>query len=725
MKVLSRVLLLTVLAFSQLSVAGQDQKTSNASPEPGLERVASLIHQLRTGDLQRFRIDLGADSFTVLKSVEEPLTEAEAKAELQNAKPAAPTLRFTRTQELMCRQVSPGVWIEQAMNTDKDFHGSIWSKRTLETVGTYSNSLWDAFARMAIENGLSDFRVSNSSEGRRAELAFDSDGAPAIRYGSQSLVLSKDFYRVMRVSTEYKPVSGRNGFVVLIHDPHQSVKGRFALMQGLNTLLGANAKRPVEFLVEGAFPEKEGVNYQQLPARLLSDGGLAQRMEGTSESIRAQLIYSMLSTYLIDTPLAYRILNHRSDIPAFAIDDNRYLREVDMEAPKEIDKAVNTILNHLDGDSLLKARGALGLFETLARADAQQISDLQLVGFYREMASTIRAFASIAEKNATSDISSSIQIVNKFAESYEKRANQYERALERNKTMLTYIKQEGARAAQRLPIAFIGSFHTWGIVEELRKAGIGYVVIEPRQRIGRISSSESKTFDQFLINPDGYFASVLHSNKGIAGLTAEQVDKFHAPYIVRQTERLAEQSAALERLRAGSNTGGKINGSLIEAAVRQNGSLNEATVEIGGNGSGVPPDAPRGAFAFFDEHDGKRRLVLLGADDNRWGSEERYSCLEHAIFDLPTGEAATATFFHLSKHYQDEKTGRVYYTSYDRSSKRLYLVEASVANAGALLSLSAIRRGGAVNVHVVVSDLMPGESRVEHTSADNGTGMVN
>ena len=725
MKVFSRVLLLTVLAFSQLSAAGQDQ-TSNASPDPGLERVASLIHQLRTGDLQRFRIDLGAEDFTVLKSAEEPLTEIEAKAELQNVKAVEPTIRFTRTQELICSQVSPGVWIEQAINTNKDFHGSIWSKRTLETVGTYSNDLWDAFAKMAIENGLSDFRVSNSSEGRRAELAFDSDGPPAIRYGAQSLVLSKDFYRVMRVSTEYKPVSGGNGFVVLIHDPHQSVKGRFALMQGLNTLLGANAKRPVEFLVEGAFPETAGVDYRPLSSRALSDGGLAQRMEGKSEGIRAQLIYSMLSTYLIDTPLAYRILYRRSDIPAFAIDDNRYLRESDMEAgnPEELANAVDGILNHLDGKSRLEALHAIQWIGVLNGADTQQISDFQLVGLLREIASEARTLASLAEKNATNDLSHSVQVINKFAQSHENRAKQYERALKRNETMLTYIKQEGARAAQRLPIAFIGNFHTWGITEELRKAGIGYVVLEPRQRIGRASSSESKTFDRFLIDPDGYFASVLRSNKGIAGLTTEQVDKVHAPYMVKQQERLTEQSAALARLWVG-NAGGKINRSLIEEAVRQNATLNEATVEIGGNGSGIPPDAPRGTVAFFDEHDGKRRLVLVGADDNRWNSEERYTCLDHIIFDLPTGEAAAATLFHLSKHYQDEKTGRIYYTSYDRSSKRLYLVETPIANAGALLSLSAIKRGGAVNVHVIVSDLIPVERDIERPNANRSTEMVN
>lgn len=722
MNVLSRVLLIAVLAFGQLNMTGQDQ-TPDASAKPGMERVASLIHQLRAGDIQRFRIDLDADTFTVLKSVEDPLPEAEAKAELQKAK-VTPTIRFTRTQELMCRQVSPGVWIEQTINNDKDFHGSIWSKRTLETVATYPNSLWDTFVGMAFENGLSDFKVTNSSEGRRAELEFDSDGPSAIRYGSQSLVLSKDFYRLMRVSTDYKPVSGRNGFVVLIHDPHQSIKGRFALMQGLDTLLGSNSKRPVEFLVEGAFPETDGVDYRQLPTRLLSDGGLAQRVETMSESVRAQLIYSMLSTYLIDTPLAYRILYHRSDIHSFAIDDNRYLHEIEMRPPKETDKAIETILNHLDGDSLLEARGALGLFEMLDSADAQQISDLQLLGFYREIASTIRSFASIAEKNAANDISSSIEIVNKFAESYENRAKQYERALERNKTMLTFIKQEAARASEQLPIAFIGSYHTWGITEDLRRAGIGYVVIEPRPRIARPSSSESTTFDNFLINPDAYFASVAKTNKGLAGLTKEQVDKFHTPYMARQKERLTEQLAALARLKA-SNASGKINGSLIEEAFRQNASLNEATVEIGGNGSGVPPNAPRGAFAFFDEHDGKRRLVLLGVDDNQWGSEERYACLKHAIFDLPTGEAAAATLFHLSKHYQDEKTGRIYYTSYDRSNRRLYLVEAPVANAGALLSLSAIRRGGAVNVHVVVSDLVPGEKDVERINADKSMKMVN
>jgi hypothetical protein len=724
MKLLSRIMIVTLLALGSTALPGQDQKGPVQPSTASMDAIVSLIGQLRSGDLQRFRIEVGADSFQILKSVETPLTEEQAASEVKSGKPGIPSVRFTRTQELLCISVAPDVWIEQAINTDKNFRGSIWSKRTMEKIGSYPMALWDTFAGLAMENGLSDFAVYGSGTTRRAELAFDSAGPGVVRWVTQSLTLPRDFYRTMRISTEFRPSTGRNGFVVLIHDPHQSVSGRFALMQGLHSLLGANP-RPVEFLVEGAFPESNGVDYDSLSARELSDGGLAQRMKGMNDSMRLRLIYSMLSAYLIDTPLAYRILYDRMDIHSFAIDDNHFLHEGQRQDVNrgDVNNAFRTIVSSLDGDLRRKAEEEGGRIRLLSSADTQQISDIQGLLHAQAIASSIRSFVSIAQSDPAiaQSLDSSFRVLKAFAQSYDDEADRDERALKRNKTMLKYIEQEAARAPQRLPVAFIGSYHTQGIVEGLRNRGIGYVVIEPRLKFQLSSQSEDTTFDSFLVEPDGYFASVAARNKGLAGLTSKQVEQYHVPFMAKEQVRLSQKSSSLEQLFAGHSES-TIDRSRIKEAVMQNASLNHASVEIGGGGAGSPPDAPRGAFAFFDESEGKPRLVLLGSEDDRWHSDERYACLGKVILDLPKGGT---TLFHVSKHYQDEKTGRVYYTHYDRKTKRLYLVESSLANAGSLLSVAALRRNGVVNIHVVVTDLIPGEHHVEQTDAGNSAGMVN
>ena len=62
------------------------------------------------------------------------------------------------------------------------------------------------------------------------------------------------------------------------------------------------------------------------------------------------------------------------------------------------------------------------------------------------------------------------------------RSQKYRHALKRNETMLAFIEAAGRNCAKKVPLVFIGSYHTEAITRRLRTDGIGYVVIEPRRR---------------------------------------------------------------------------------------------------------------------------------------------------------------------------------------------------------------------------------------------------
>src|SRR5206468_3122408 len=102
---------------------------------------------------------------------------------------------------------------------------------------------------------------------------------------------------------------------------------------------------------------------------------------------------------------------------------------------------------------------------------------------------------------------------------------------ERNSTMSMEIISETRSASGDLPIAFIGNFHTSGILSQLETAGIGYVVVEPRLKAPP-SEAEDNAFGQ-ANHPDSrkdYLQSV-RLNMGFNGPTAPEVREFFAPRI--------------------------------------------------------------------------------------------------------------------------------------------------------------------------------------------------
>ena len=119
------------------------------------------------------------------------------------------------------------------------------------------------------------------------------------------------------------------------------------------------------------------------------------------------------------------------------------------------------------------------------------------------------------------------------------------------------------------------------------------------------------------------------------------------------------------------------------------------TGSLGSSSSGAPaPRMPVGAFAFFDEVDGKPRLVLLDKDSERWREEDRYARLADAMFAVPYADTDHTPVVHFASHSGSSSRGREFFSVYKRDSKRVYLVEGSISSAPSILGLSTVRSRG-------------------------------
>jgi hypothetical protein len=151
--------------------------------------------------------------------------------------------------------------------------------------------------------------------GSATTLTFAPSTPVAFDAGGHTPELNDAFREQMRFSPEYPPRKGRWGFVILLHDPHQSVSGRYQTLAGLRALISTNADTKFRFLVEGA---------HENPSRALPFNGLDRIVNAAGET-RAAVVYSLLGRYAINTPLAYRLL-YDQKISAYAIDNNELLR---------------------------------------------------------------------------------------------------------------------------------------------------------------------------------------------------------------------------------------------------------------------------------------------------------------------------------------------------------------------------------------------------------------
>ena len=732
--------------FALSLAAGQSSSPLVPAVPPAFSAIAPVVDQLRHGSDSKLVVHIGADNFEFLREVTTPITSTEARAaraELRKSKPGLPLIRFTKDHEIAVYDLDDRTVIEFEIDATPEK----WIRRRLEEVATYPDSAWEGFMEVCLQSGLTEFTVYEDGDARSGEMTFAPIGPATIGYPGGLLHLSPAFYRDTRVSPDYPESAGTNGFVILIHNPHQDAGERFRLMSGLAALFDANPRANFEYLVEGAFPKKPGApdpNVQiSIQERAIRDGGLGDCLRRFSEPQRKLIVNSMLRRSLIDTPLAFQLSRSpEAPIHGLAIDDNRFLGEprAVLVEPSKIQAALTALAQFAAPNGQenanseeAAARGMIleGVYMTTAlyQADSTNLNDTQLIKHLERMKASFGALGDVA-----SEISKSLPEMQTHADALEKQSTAYsteaqidKNALKRNDTLLSFIEAAGRNASKKVPLVFIESYHTEAITRRLRADGIGYVVIEPQRRAPyNHFDDDQKRFDNFRHDPDVYLKSATRTNKGLCALTEEQVRTDHIPFINAILPETTTRQASVT-----SVTGrGNINLNRLQLAVASNGWLVDAVVAIekandpsvdsvgiGGGGDdaandsglsnrgGGDPPAPSGTFAFFDEADGKPRLVLLNKESERWRRDDRYARVADAMFALPYADKNQIPVIHFVRRPADKSNSREYCSIYKLDSKRVYLVEGSISSMASLLRLSTVRGHGSVNVHVELGEL--------------------
>ena len=341
-------------------------------------------------------------------------------------------------------------------------------------------------------------------------------------------------------------------------------------------------------------------------------------------------------------------------------------------------------------------------------AEVNDVSDTQYVEYFTTLNKNFRAIAGLAKLLNQAGVkgvtAADAAFFEEDANGYTDQAAIYQKAVDRNRTMIPFIARGAKNEAQALPIAFIGSFHTHGIVKALQEQGISYVVIEPRP-LRASTANESREFEQ-AIHPntrEGYLTKVALNMGGVAPAVAE-VKSLYAP-------RMTQKATAIRADRAATAAefvavqGAVVDVSRLHAVADSNATLAGVVVSTNGNGMNPPPPGRfGGAFAFFDAGDGKGgsrpRLVVMDPRDNGWRNEERYQLLERAVL-LPA-DANNPSRGMKMRFYTGPNL--MLAVCYDRATDRTYLVEGKKATMASFLP-AALMSGGQSDVRTSVTEI--------------------
>jgi hypothetical protein len=648
------------------------------------DAVFDLVQQMRQG--QRFDVDIQvkADTFTILREQETPLNKDTFEALRASAdKKGWPHLKYLRDTEAFVFPVNATLEIEEQK------HGgaagtTTWLKREYVPVATYNVALWSNFLREALKHGLTAINQS-ATDSTITSLDFAPYGPDHIPYGTKSLALPPKFYQYMKLSPQHAPFTGSNGFVVLVHDPHASRTGRFELLPGLRALLSAN-RSPVIFLDEGEFKgQTRTIGFNTLDQIMLP----AERAR-----VLQPVVYNLLGRYLIDSAMAYRLLYDRN-LPALAIDETQFLPTIALgqrpDSLMKVNRALVNILKALDGlkDKIpaedLNRATQLVIYATIyEQTEIEDLDGRTLVKHFDNLADTLSDIVTLArlikQVNPASQVDLDADFLQRQAAAYRGESKEYGLALNRDKPMATRIAEQAHTAETRLPVAFIGSFHTDGITSYLRSLKIGYVVVEPRHNY-TFSDQEQQAFDSYLYQDQrpAYLRSATSQNKGPVVPTVVEVQRYYQPFVRREATRVMQrdQDAAHNYQQL---PGKELDYPAFNEALKANGVLSNARVEFGGPTSlAIPPDAGS-PFAFFEPGDnGSGRFMVLNAGDTGWSTQRgRYSCLREIKLLPPLVREDLSPHRQVS-FYEDADSKTIYSSLFEPQSRRYYLYEGDKA----------------------------------------------
>jgi hypothetical protein len=704
---------------------------SQNAPQPDFSAVSPYFARIDAGKDPDLRLEIKADGFQVKVMSESPVTSAEERRLMQvsRQRKEVPELRFTRAGMMIETPVGKETWLDVPAN-EKTRSTARPMRRTLTAIASYPSGSWPAFASLLFQHGLSSFSVSEEKNVRFAFMHFGHKGPKQVQAGPVQLVLSSEFYQTMRTVTRFEYDPGKRGFVLIVHDPHWSTSGCWDLMLGLQALFEANPHLNADFLVEGAYPKLS--DDRTLEARRISDAPLQRALSGVATAARPRLVNSMLSKYMIDTETAFRLLNPNR-VGAFAIDSNEYLQksqqqnleegseEKERKALQAVLAALGQIQPQVSGGTQIVEQATETAFVVLLmqNADARDISDVELEELYSSIAEGLSTLRDVGAELAKTDssLNSHVDVLKGAVAFYQQEVEIYKYARLRNHVMATFMTAAAETHRDRLPIAFIGNYHTQGIVAELKKAEIGYLVIEPQERGIEDQLAQEKVYHDLITNPSAFMRRVSQTTKNRAWWTEDQVKDYHGPYLRNHELEWTQERSALTQVKSDPNS--HIREDRLEWIFNGNDSVKFAS----GSGGALPPKPPvKGAFAFFDSDGKDSRLALLEPDSFRWDGDDRYAALRKIYLGAVPNDYARGLVFDVRRQYQDPTTGRTFLLYRENGQNRTWIVERPGRDASDLLAVAALRKRNAaddsLHVHAIVSDLLKGETLPN--GSDNG-----
>ena len=678
---ISIVSFLFVTAF-QLSVAG----AWAAASAPDIGATALRVRELvQKGDSQVL-IQKTGHEFKVFTLVSKKLDRA-AAVELAK-KPKGVNLRFNGDSMELASDVgtndNPRFVVMSLPASPDDKEKAVFRLESYRLYSRFVDGRWPEFLRRCIAVGLQSYDLSQEEKAGFVQLTFRHPLPGTLRVGPLRLRIPDSAQSHLRVARKY-PVQAatfRGPGVLLIHDPHASLAGIVHLVHGLELILEPVPADRVTFLMEGFNPN---------PTDEIPLNGLAQAVAANGGS--PALVYGLARHYLVDSSMAYRLLSGRSIYTA-AIDSNKLLAKDTAEDHNARVEAIN-----LRPELSKRAAATTGeeqelLLQALALTDARldQASSDGVVRYWKYGAQTFEALAEIVDDKA---LASKLK---KISDRYKTNQNVFYIALERDEVMARNIARHVKGAPDSLHVAFIGSFHTPGIINKLRAAGIGATVIEPLDG-DQIDMEEQVRFDRAVFGRGKQLRSLGSGRHKLGvGPTVQEVDQFYRPFLAEQKY---EQAALATDVPTDM---GAVDLPKIKRFVDENGAAGGVDIVFGGGKPPSPP--PSGAFAIVDSGGpGRRaRLVLLNPRDESWKEESRYLALRRLFLVPPkprfTGEQRRlrATFVSVSV----DGEVRTYACIHDVVSNKSYLVEGEKA---AVASIMAIERGFHQDIHVQVAEI--------------------
>ena len=175
-----------------------------------------------------------------------------------------------------------------------------------KTIGPFDRSEWRAFLKEALQAGL----VEAVQAPDVVRLTFRDSGLAGPAASVKGFNFPPHLSSYMRKVTRLGERPDGRGPLILVHEPHSDTRAQHNLIEGLRALADANRGREFVFLVEGEFDSE---------TREIATEPLLKVLDDNPENLRIQ-VYYLLDRYLIDGPLAYRLL-YAPKLKAFAIDD--------------------------------------------------------------------------------------------------------------------------------------------------------------------------------------------------------------------------------------------------------------------------------------------------------------------------------------------------------------------------------------------------------------------